>query len=133
MARRRQSELDELFDMWARWCVSGGARMASAQTPLAKWMAGRGHVVFGAGGCAPTDTVEERIEASVVTISVTDPMTALVLRYEYGVWSTAGEWRGQEDHALTQADKARALGVSLRTYRRRLADGRARVEKGLAQ
>ncbi len=128
MARRRQNELDELFELWARWCFAGGSQPDTAPSLLARWMDNKGHMVFGGGGCAPTDTVEERIEAAVFAIAANEPMTAKVLRWEYGVWS----WRGEDDKALKQADKAAALGVSLRTYRRRLASGRAWVERRLA-
>lgn len=133
MARRRQNELDELFELWARWCVSGGTQPGAAPSLLARWMDNKGHMVFGAGGCGPTDAVEERIEAAVLAISMTEPLTAKVLRFEYGVWSGAGEWRGKEAKALKQADKADALNVSLRTYRRRLAAGRAAVEARLGE
>ncbi len=133
MARRRQNELDELFELWARWCFAGGSQADTPPSLLARWMDSKGHIVFGAGGCAPTDKVEERIEAAVLAISVDEPMTALVLRYEYGVWSAVGEWRGKSGHALKQADKASAMGVSLRTYRRRLAAGRAEVEARLGR
>ncbi|MEQ5770024.1 hypothetical protein NFH98_20850 [Halomonas sp. H33-56] len=138
MARRRRSDLDDLFELWARWCHSPGGVLPSAgPSILARWMEGRGHVVFGGGGGdAPTDLVEERIEAAVMAIAARDDMTAKVLRYEYGVWSAAGEWRDQRDQeakALTQADKARALGLGLRMYKYRLAAGRKAVEQNLGE
>jgi len=133
MARRRQNELDELFELWARWCFAGGVQPDTPPSLLARWMDSKGHMVFGGGGCAPTDTVEERIEAAVLAIAASEPTTAEVLRWEYGVWSQGvGHWRGKDATALKQADKAAALGMSLRTYRRRLAAGRATVEQRLA-
>ena len=135
MARRGNDDMDALFEAWARWCFSGGGSMDTAPTVLARWMESKGHVVFGGSGGQPSDTVEERIEAAVVGIASKDAMTAKVLRFEYGIWSGAGEWRDQRDpdqKTLTQADKAARLRLGLRTYKRRLANGREIVATALA-
>lgn len=135
MARRRQNELDELFELWARWCYGGYSSNVAGPSLLARWMDSKGHIVFGAGSVGPTNTVEELIEAAVFSLSTREPLTARVLRWEYGVGSEVWAWRGDDADAkaLTQADKAQALGVSLRTYRRRLASGRAEVEARLGE
>lgn len=135
MARRRRNELDELFELWARWCYGGSSSNMAGPSLLARWMDSKGHIVFGASSAGPTNSVEERIEAAVFALSTREPMTARVLRWEHGVGSEVWGWRGDDDNAkaLTQADKAQALGISLRTYRRRLAAARAEVEARLAQ
>lgn len=135
MARRRQNELDELLELWARWCFGGYTSNVLGPSLLARWMDSKGHMVFGAGSAGPTNSVEERIEAAVFSLSAREPVTASVLRWEYGIASEVWGWRGDSAtaKALTQADKAEALGISLRTYRRRLAAGRAEVEARLAE
>lgn len=138
MARRARNDLDELFEAWARWCANG-AYMSGSSSLLARWMDGRGHMVFGSGG-APSVLdypVEERIEAAVMSIARDDLLSADVLRLEY----SAGyprvvrrrRIRGYDPRNIGQAEKALALGVSVRTYRRRLAIGREYVEWRLAE
>lgn len=135
MGRRRRDTLDDWFELWARWCHSpGGVMPGSGATMLARLIDGKGHLSGGGPAELLSDTVEERIEAAVLAIASRDELTAKVLRYEFNVWTAAGRWRDQRDQAakaLTQADKARALSVSLRTYRRRLAAGRQQVRGAL--
>lgn len=141
MARRTYSRLDALLDAWALWSArvfegmgGGGASL------LARWMDSKGHLIFSGGapaGRSGYDCVEARIDSTVAQMAVADLLTADVLRLEYaaGWWSVAYR-RGLNDytpHGMGQLQNALALNISLRTYRRRLAQARAAVESALEQ
>lgn len=139
MARRRVGALDELLESWARWCDSpsdacsggGGGSM------LARLIATRGELVFGGSGHAggPVDTIETNIEMAVVTLGAENPLAADVLRLECvaGWWQVTARRgiRGYDPRGLGQLQNALALGVSVRTYRRRLAEAREYVAQRL--
>lgn len=141
MARRTYSSLDALLDAWALWSArifegmgGGGGSL------LARWMDSKGHLIFS--GSAPAsrsgyDCVEACIDSAVAQMAVADLLTADVLRLEYaaGWWSVASR-RGLDDYTpqgMGQLQHALALNISLRTYRRRLAQARAAVESALEQ
>ncbi|SPW74383.1 Uncharacterised protein [Escherichia coli] len=77
---------------------------------------------FTGGGGAPNDSLETSIEGAVTALTVVDETAALVVRIEYGAW----EIRGLDINA-PHIDKAHALSLSLRQYRRKLAKARAYV------
>lgn len=134
MARRKSNNrLDHALELWARWSWpdSGGT---SGKSMLAKLIDNKGEIFFGGSGpvSGPVDGLESKIEAAVLSMFVVDPLRADVLRLEYGAnwWAVALRRKiaGYEQDGIGQFEKAEALGVSLRTYRGRLAEARAIIE-----
>lgn len=116
---------DQIFEVWARWCVSGGVCLPGGSSMMAKMIECKGHMNFGSGGkAAPVvDCVEANVEAALMQLFTTDPITVKVVRFEY-----LGRFIGVDDgEPLNQMRKAHQLGLSLRTYERRLAKGRNHV------
>lgn len=140
MARRRVGRLDAMLEQWARWCDAPSASAAlggSGDTMLARLIATKGDLLFG-GGCGPTepqDALETGIEMAVVELAATNQLAADVLRLECvaGWWQVTRrrEIRGYDPRGLDQLSNALALGISVRTYRRRLAEAREHVAKRL--
>ncbi|EIU5460356.1 TPA: hypothetical protein ACPWIL_006133 [Pseudomonas aeruginosa] len=135
MARRRSdNRLDSALDKWAIWCAQGGALLGSGRSMLARLIDNKGEMFFGCGGGSsePADSLESKIEMAVVSMYVVDPLRADVLRLEYDAafWHVAHRRgiTGYDPQGLTQFDKSLALGVSLRTYRGRLAEARKIIE-----
>lgn len=117
--------LDQIFEAWARWCLSGNVCLQSGCSMIAKLIENKGHISFGGGGkVAPiVDCVEADVEAALMQLFAVDPITVEVVRFEY-----LGSFVGISDgKPLNQMRKAHHLGVSLRTYERRLAKGRKHV------
>lgn len=129
MARRKSNNrLDTALELWAAWNMPDSAQ-ATGRTMLAKLIDNKGEIFFGGSGPAggPADSLESAIEAEVLKMFVDSSMRADVLRLEYGAafWMVAArrkivgyDWRGG------QFEKSQALGISLRTYRTRLAEAR---------
>ena len=137
MARRKgNNRLDSALEMWARWSyavVEGGA---TGRTMLAKLIDNNGELFFGGSGGGPgADGLESMIEAAVFSMFSADPMRADVVRLEYGAayWqvTTRRKIEGYDPQGIGQFEKAEALGVSLRTYRSRLAEARETIAKQL--
>ena len=107
---------------------------------LAKLIDNKGELIFGGSGGAsggPADSLELLIEAAVMKMFLADPMRADVLRLECGAawWQVAGR-RGIKDYdprGLGHFEKALALGISLRTYRRRLAEAKTIIETAVGK
>lgn len=134
MARRRLGRLDELLELWARWCERAVDDFdAPRRSLLARWMDARGHLIFGgsSGPSVPLDEIESRIALAVAELERSDPLAADVLRLEHDAsWRAVVEARGIRGYSplnARQLEKALALGVSLRTYRGRLAKAREHV------
>lgn len=134
MARRRSgNRLDSALDKWAIWCHSGGVLPTTGRSMLAKLIDNKGEIFFGGApvSSGPADSLEAKIEGAVLTMFAADALRADVLRLEYD----AGSWfvtqrRGIEDYepeGIGQFEKAHALGVSLRTYKSRLAEAREKI------
>ena len=129
MARRKSNNrLDNALELWAAWNMPDSAH-ATGRTMLAKLIDNKGEIFFGGSGPSggPADGLESRIEAAVLTMFAENALRADVLRLEYGAayWRVAArrklagyDWRGG------QFEKSQALGISLRTYRSRLAEAR---------
>lgn len=136
MARRR-TELDTLLDAWAVWLASGGDFINGGQTMLAKMIDNHGHLTFGSGPSGPTDGIESQIEASVSALAAGNVLAADILRLEYDAgFSWVLKRRGlrrYDPRYVTQADKARLLKVSHRTYLRHLKTARQQVSDDLQQ
>nr|WP_247751353.1 hypothetical protein [Citrobacter portucalensis] len=77
---------------------------------------------FSGGGGAPNDSLETSIEGAVTALTLVDETAALVVRIEYGAWEIRGL-----DISAPHLDKAHALSLSLRQYRRKLAKARSFV------
>jgi hypothetical protein len=135
MARRKgNNRLDSALELWARWSWPESGGTASGKSMLAKLIDNKGEIFFGGSGPSggPVDGLESKIEAAVLGMFVVDALRADVLRLEYGAnwWAVAFRRKivGYEQDGLGQFEKAEALGVSLRTYRSRLAEARATIE-----
>lgn len=116
---------DQIFEAWARWCVSGGVCMPGGSSMMAKMIESHGHMMFGSGGGSSpiVDCIEAKVEAALMQLFTTDPITVKVVRFEY-----LGRFIGVDDgEPLNQMQKAHQLDLSLRTYERRLAKGRNHV------
>lgn len=138
MGRRCRNDLDELLEAWVRWCHAGGILPAMGASTIAKLMENKGNITFGSGGHqhAPIiDSVEANIEAIVMNMAHQHPLQADVLRLEYGAgWTAVAQrqsLRGYHSTNMGQFEKAQALGVSVRTYRRYLATAREQLTKKL--
>ncbi|MSU98448.1 hypothetical protein EB795_31790 [Pseudomonas mandelii] len=136
MARRKADTLDAALDLWARWSCADQTASAG-RSMLAKLIDNKGELFFGGGGSSGPQTggIECAIEAAVLSLFAADPLNADVLRLEYNAawWLVAGR-RGIEHYDPRGADqynKAHALGISLRTYERRLSAARAVIESKL--
>lgn len=133
----RPGRLERRLNDWARWVVSGGQESA-APSLLARWMDGKGHIVFGSGSTDPADVIETIIEASVLRMFATDALGQLradVLRLEFGAGShqvaTRRGIKGFDPRTNSQAKMAEAMGISYRTYRRRLAEAKKIINDAL--
>lgn len=133
MGRRRVGDLDRLLELYARWLENGeiGLAVGSASSLLARWMDAKGHMVFGGSGpceAMPRDSVESRIHLAIYYLARESPLCADVLRLEIdaGWREVAQRYRAPTYRPRTsgQLEKALTLGVSLRTYKRRLAEAR---------
>jgi len=125
MASRQQVE--KLFEMWARWCHSGSVLPASGASVLSKMIDNHGLMIFGSGGSTPNlDCVESDIERALSRLYLTHPDTVKTVRFEY-----LGRFKDEDNLPLNQVRKAASMGVSIRTFERRLAKGRAYVVKQL--
>lgn len=131
MARRPRTLLDDQLERWARWCIEG---RAAPQSMIAKAIDNHGLLQFGGGGSVPVVDIESTIEAAVLKVSERDVLAADVLRLEYqaGV-SAVCRRRGIRgyDWRAGQAEKAELLGISVRTYARKLTVMREAVAVAL--
>ena len=133
MARRAYGLLDRVLEAWARWLSDGRtSQPGGADSMLARLIDSKGFLIFGgsSGSSGPRDTLEERIEVFVYHLAKRAPLCADVLRLEYAAGAqrvaTSRNWKRYEP-GLKQLDHALLLGVSLRTYRTRLAEARGAI------
>lgn len=139
--RRGNDALDELMERWARWLEADGPSggvLAAGDTILARWMDCKGDMIWSGGRAVqgPQDSIERRVELEVYELAKQDPLTIDVLRLEYGVrWSEVARRRGWKGYkgpkGKTQLDHALLLGISLRTYKGRLAKARTEIQHKL--
>lgn len=136
MARRKVDNLDVALDLWARWSCEDQSAPAG-RSMLAKLIDNKGELFFGGGGSSGPQTggIECAIEAAVLSLFAADPLNADVLRLEYNAaWWLVAARRGIKQYDPRGADqynKAHALGISLRTYERRLKAARTFIEPKL--
>ncbi|NKF30434.1 hypothetical protein HER21_28610 [Pseudomonas sp. BGM005] len=132
-----ESALDKLLHDWAAWCFGGFGSLGSGSSMLARLIDRKGEIFFdGASGPrGPADGLEQKIESIVMEMAAKNLQQADVLRLEYGAgwWWVCDRW-GIEDYDpadASQLDRARALGLSWRTYKRRLAAAREMIAERL--
>lgn len=135
MARRKADELDDVLELWAVWVDQGGILPTGGASMLARMVDNKGMLFFGSSGAkTPADGVEARIEASVMALAKVNPIAADVLRLEVGAgWApVVRRYGGRRSEGLeNQTQRAALLGISDRTYRRRLGEARRHVIKAL--
>ena len=121
-------ELDELCESWARWVHRGGLAV-SGQSVLSKLIDNHGVMNYGSGGSGPTlNCVEADIEAALMSFYVVNPVAVDLFRLEYGAIKRLGF-----DPEKPQFDKAHSLGISVRTYKRRLGLVRSHITEKLTK
>ncbi|MNP70646.1 hypothetical protein D3C76_1669060 [compost metagenome] len=98
----------------------------------------KGEMIWSSGRAVqgPQDTIERRVELVVYELAKEDQLAIDVLRLEYGArWGEVAHRRGWKGYrgpqGMTQLDHALLLGISLRTYKGRLAKVRARIQEKL--
>lgn len=132
--------VEELLHSWAIWVHTGGT--TASKSMMARLMECKGHFNFGAGGApagGPKDTVEARVEAQVMAIAKTDPVSADALRLEYDAgWRQVLQRRGVDlkEYSVRnarQVEKARILGISERGYRYRLKRVKQQIFDGVTR
>lgn len=121
MRQMRGMTLEHRLELWARWIVNGCNSSRSGFASMLEMMTVT-RCQFSGGGGEPQDEIETAVEAAVISLTIVDKSAARILRVEYGAWAPKSL-----DGATTQLDKAHALGLSLRTYKRKLAKARKYV------
>lgn len=119
-------DLDYLFELWALWVRNGCNARSGFASMLEMMMVTR--CQFSGGGGAPNDSLETSIEGAVAALALVDETAAVVVRIEYGAWEIRGL-----DISAPHIDKAHALSLSLRQYRRKLAKARSFVTDHLKE
>lgn len=128
----RDLAVERKLEAWARWCEGGKVAPRAGASMLSKMIDNHGLISFDqAGPSSPNDTHETLIESALMTLSVTNPVAVDALRLEVGAgWQAVAVRHGVKNYdprAMGQEQKASVLNVSLRTYRRRLAEARQTV------
>ncbi|KIC79716.1 hypothetical protein [Pseudomonas sp. C5pp] len=137
MYGRRAADIESLLQAWAVWCHGDSGLLGGGSTMLAKLIEGKGQILFGGSGGAssPRDEIESRIEAAVLAMAAKSPDRADILRMEYsaGWWGVCArrQIKGYDPRGTDQLKRALAMGVSLRTYKRRLAEAREEIQTQL--
>lgn len=129
--------LDRCLYLWAVWCHAGKVARGpgAGESLLARMIDNQGLMVFGGSGGGSSigsDDIERTIESAVGRLAKQNLDAADALRLEYGagvmqVCARRKSWL--DERTATQRERARVLGVSVRTYRRRLSEGRQAVEQ----
>ncbi len=133
-----ESALDKLLHGWAAWTYGGFGGLGSASSMLAQLIDKKGEIFFDgpSGSSGPADGIEQRIEAVVMEMAAKSLEQADVLRLEYAAGlPQVCERRKIQDYdpsTASQLDRARALGLSWRTYKRRLAAAREMIIERLS-
>tara|TARA_B100000700_G_scaffold330799_1_gene459155 strand:- start:1494 stop:1898 length:405 start_codon:yes stop_codon:yes gene_type:complete len=118
------ARLSRLLDMWARWVHTG--QVVKAKSILQKIMDGDSFARSGGGSSPMIDCVELNIEAALMRLAVTNASAVAVCRVEYG----ASFLPNLPIDAKRDA-RALRMGMSLRTYNRRLKEARDYLETTL--
>ena len=135
--RRRAGAIDSLLESWAEWLEGDTALLGGGLSMLARLIDGKGEILFGnsSGSSQPNDTMESRLESIVMAMAACKPDRADVLRLEYsaGWWSVCRRRgiKSYDPRGTDQMQRAHAMQLTLRTYKRRLAEARAEIEEQL--
>lgn len=133
-----ESALDKLLHGWAAWTYGALGGLGSGSSMLAQLIEKKGEIFFDgpSGPSGPADGIEQRIEAVVMEMAAKSLEQADVLRLEYAAGlPQVFERRKIQDYdpsTASQLDRARALGLSWRTYKRRLAAAREMIIERLS-
>lgn len=133
----RESPADHLFHRWALWCLVGSGDLAGGSSMLARLIDSKGEIFFGesSGASVLDDGAEQQIEAAVMALAAKNLGQADALRLEFsaGYWAVCDRLgiTNYDPSEATQLDRARALGLSWRTYKWRLATARQTVLKSI--
>lgn len=123
-----KKELDELCESWARWVHLGGLAV-SGQSVLSKLIDNHGVMNYGSGGGGPVlNCVEADIEAALMLFYTGNPAAVELFRLEYGAVKRLGFYPDKP-----QFNKAESLGISVRTYKRRLGLVRTHIIEQLTR
>ena len=134
-----ESALDKLLHGWSAWCFWGFGGFGSGSSMLAQLIDKKGEIFFDgpSGSSGPADGIEQRIEAVVMEMAAKNIDQADVLRLEYcaGSWEVCNrrKIKGYDPVTATQLDRARVLGLTWRTYQRRLAAARKLITERLGE
>lgn len=128
MSLLTDSQLDYWLNEWAKWCRGGkgvaalGYPTHSIDQAFVQSNSRPGTMVFN-------NDIQAKIESAVSVLAQRDRRLADVGRYEYG----ASDRVGHPDYdGPRQERNARELGMSLSTYKRKLADFRLAVHTTLS-
>ncbi len=113
--------LNAQLESWARWVHRGGV-IRPQTSMLGQLIDNKGVMNYSSGGSKPLDTesIEADIEAALMRYAVNHPNAVIVLRVDFGVI------RHPALSALAKpAEKALAMGISLRTYQKYLSKVKA--------
>ena len=118
------ARLSRLLELWARWVHTG--QVATAKSILQKIMDGDSFDRSGGGSSPMVDCVELNIESALMRLKVTNEAAVLVCRVEFGA-----KFLPNLPVDANRETRALRMGMSLRTYNRRLKDARDYVESSL--
>jgi hypothetical protein len=113
---------DDVFNSWARW-VNQGGNAPTGQSILSKLIENKGIFFYSGGGSGPMlDCIEAEVELALSALHLDNPASVHLFRLDYAAIRQRGF-----DASKPQLEKALALGISVRTYKRRLSVARAFV------
>ena len=116
-----KARLERYFEQWARWVHTG--QVTTAKSILQKLIDGDSFDCSG-GGCSPiVECVELNIESALMRLKVSNDDAVNVCRVEYGAL-----FLPHLNITANRETRALRMGMSLRTYNRRLQDARVWVE-----
>lgn len=117
----KPAEIEKLFDDWARYETHGnGFSGAAGKSIFERLEEGMGQLLpSGSGGGFEIDTKESRLSGAVSRLALNKRLLADILRLEYGVITRKGSHPTD-----TQMARADAIGLTLRTYSRKLSAAR---------
>lgn len=118
------ASLNRFLELWARWVHTG--HVVKAKSILQKIMDGDSFARSGGGSSPMIDCVELNIEAALMRLMVTNKNAVLVCRVEYGA-----TFLPNLPVDATREARALRMGMSLRTYNRRLKEARDHIETSL--
>lgn len=114
MNARSDAQFESMLERWAYWAESGQTHRQN----VTHFLKTRGNRGFGSRDLGH-DGIESRIESAVSQLALQDITAATVVRANYS--------RRHTQH--TQLDIALALGISLRTFERKLQKAKQHIKE----